>query len=103
MYGPLLNDNLRRDELVVHWIASGAEAVEVEVSTKDGRTSPVRCMVPDDGCLTVNVSTIEALAGGPEGGPLRVRVSSVRSVEWHGPDGELGFLRLQRLREVISD
>lgn len=89
-------------ELVLRWAPSGAEAVEVEIWVLDPEPifHPIRCVVADDGCLTVSSDAAGFVFRGVEPAPLDIRVASVRSGQWDGPDGEVGFLKIERRRDI---
>lgn len=89
-------------EIALHWAPTGAEAVEVElwVTNPEPDFHPVRCVVVDDGCLTVPSRAAEHLFLGVVPIPLNIRVSSVQSAQWDGPDGEVGFFKIERRRDI---
>lgn len=92
-------------QLQVQWEAGGAEAVEVElwVTNPEPDFHPVRCVVVDDGCLTVSAEAATHLFRGVEPIPLDLRVSSVRSAQWEGPGGEIGFFKIERRRDLAFE
>jgi hypothetical protein len=98
----LTSEVLPSGQIVLHWAPSEAEAVEVElwVTNAEPDFHPVRCVVLDDGCLTVTSEAATHLFLGVEPIPLDIRVSSVRSAQWDGPDGEVGFFKIERRRDV---
>jgi len=84
----------------IRWHASGGDAVEVELRATDGDPgdAPVRCVVADDGCVTVN-----SIAIAPMLPALDVEATTVRFTQWDGPDGEIGFVKIERRRDTTYE
>jgi len=87
--------------LIVHWSRASADAIEIEIRTVDAvDDTRIRCVVADDGCLTVSTTAISWLAQSIDPVPMNLRVSAVGSDEWVGPNGEIGLLKVERRRDV---
>lgn len=102
----LSNEALPTGEMVLRWTPTGAEAIEVEYWVLDPNPEtfhPLRCVVADDGCLTVNSAASLALFHDVVPTPLSIRVSAVRSAQWDGPDGEVGYFKVERRRDLAYE
>ena len=87
--------------LIVHWARASAEAIEIEIRTVDAvDDTRIRCVVADDGCLTVSTTAVSWLAQSIDPVPMNLRVAAVGTDEWVGPDSEIGFFKVERRRDT---
>lgn len=87
--------------LIVKWDVASAEALEIELRVTGGEDNTrIRCIVADDGCLTITSAAVSWLTQSLDPVPMDLRVSATRSTQWTGPNDEIGFFKVERRRDV---